>query len=91
MGRFPDPPQSKGSCPLSGARKTPSLCPASFHTSSSVIPPDREPLGRSSKEETRGTRGSTTEHKAAEGLGSAAGTDKEKDLPLLGLAPGSSC
>lgn len=53
-----------------------------------MIPPDREPLGPNPKEGARGTRGSTAEHEAAEELGSVEGIDKEKDLPLLGLAPG---
>lgn len=47
-----------------------------------------ESLGPSSKEEARGTRESTIEHKVAEGLRSAEEADKEKDLPLLGLALG---
>lgn len=47
-----------------------------------------ESLGPSSKEGARGTRESTIEHEVAEGLRSVEGADKEKDLPLLGLALG---
>lgn len=82
----PDPLKARAAACLENAGETCSLHPASHRSGSSGIPSDREPPGHSSKEGARET--STTEHEAAEGLGSAEGTDKEKDLPLLGLAPG---
>lgn len=47
-----------------------------------------ESLGPSSKEGARGTRESTIEHEVAEGQRNVEGADKEKDLPLLGIALG---
>lgn len=85
----PSPRPKQGQLPaLLCWKDTQPLCPALFGTSSSAFPPDWESLGPSSEEGARETRGSTTEHKAAEGPGSVRGTDKENDLPLPGLAPG---